>query len=121
MRFAVTPEQKKFFVRKGYIFFEALPSDRDREIAQLVYELSDLRPLRIARKEELSELPQIPHPIDVDTDCALILSLVHRWALIYNSGFPKLDDYTYDTDGTFSLILFTKRYLDVESHPTLFQ
>ena len=117
MRFAISPEQKKFFVRKGYITFDEIPTAKERELAQLISELADIKPIRIAEKKVLDACPAIPTPFDTLTDCALLQSLEHGWAIVFNSAFPKLEE---KTDGKFLYILFTKRFLNPERHPVVY-
>ena len=120
MRFAISPEQKKFFVRKGYIAFDEIPTTKEREIAQLISELADIKPLRIAEKKTLDECPKIPMPFDDTTDCALLLSLKYGWAIVFNSAFPKIEALYEEHDGEFIYTLFTKRFLDPEKHPVIY-
>ncbi|MCH9610194.1 MAG: hypothetical protein S4CHLAM81_06920 [Chlamydiales bacterium] len=117
MRFAVTPEQKKFFVRKGYITFDELPTNKEREVAQLINELTDLTPLRIVEKKSLKKFPEVPEPIDDLTDCVLLQSVVHGWVIIFNSAFPRIEE---KIDGEFLYTRFTKRYLNPEKHPVVY-
>lgn len=117
MRFAITPEQKKFFVRKGHIIFDEIPTKKEREMAQLIYELCDLKPLRIAEKKVLDHFPLVPHPINSDTDCACLVSVNHGWAIVYNTGFPQIEE---NIDGEFVYTVFTKRFLNPEKHPVIY-
>lgn len=119
MRFALSPDQKKFFVRHGYIAFEDLPQ-KEKELAQLVYELSDNKPLRIVQKKVLPIFPEVPTPFDYDTDCALLLSLKYNWGIFFTFGFPKISKLYEEHDGEFLYLVFTKRYLDPERHPVVY-
>ena len=119
MRFALTPEQKKFFVRRGYIVFEEIPTTKEREIAQLVSELTDLKPLRIAEKRTLPSCPMAPTPFG-DQDCALLQSLKHGWTLIFNHAFPRIEKTFAAYDGEFLYIHFTRRFLDPEKYPVIY-
>ncbi len=120
MRFAISSEQRKFFLRKGYIAFDEIPTTKEREIAQLISELADLKPLRIAEKKHLKECPKIPIPFDDSTDCALLQSLQHGWAIVFNSAFPKIEALYPNLDGEFVYTLFTKRFLNPERHPVVY-
>lgn len=119
MRFTLSPEQKKFFVRKGYIAFDAIPQ-KEREIAQLVYELTDKRPLRLAMKKKIAAWPTFPQPFDYEQDCCLLVSCKHGWGLFFTFGFPDILTIYEEVDGEFMCYLFTKRFLDPIKHPIIY-
>ena len=120
MRFALSPEQKKFFVRFGYIAFEELPQ-KEKELGQIVYELTDRKPLRIAHRKELESWPAVPSPFEYETDCGVLISKKYGWGVFFTFALPDISKIFEDFDGAFDFLLFTKRYLDQEKHPVVYK
>ncbi len=123
MRFAVSAQQRTYFQKHGEIVFEDLLSPKEikqlkagqdvvmlirkRQLAQIAFELTGERPLRLVRIEQtnLVELQE--------QECALLFSLETSEARYTNQPLYKGEEACY------LVIVFTSRYLDDAKHPVV--
>ncbi|MCH9609364.1 MAG: hypothetical protein S4CHLAM45_05050 [Chlamydiales bacterium] len=130
MRITISPQQRSYFQKNTLIEFEQVASVesleklkkklscsspslltyvRKHQLAQIAFELTGQKPLRIANTFIGNEPPLN------EQECALFLSLETGNAIYTSKSLYRGEEESY------LILVFTSRYLNDQSHPTVYR